>query len=62
MQKVILNKNAEIVLMQVQKKNMILSVWNIFFRDGYPSEQQNNTLCKHFMKFTKSKNKHTGWY
>ena len=25
--------------MEVQKKN-ILSVWNIFFRDGYPSEQQ----------------------
>ena len=46
-----------------EKKNMILSVWNIFFRDGYPSEQQKNTLCKHFMKFTKSKNnKHTGCY
>ena len=38
--RVILNKKFPNKAYGSAEKNMILSVWNIFFRDGYPSEQQ----------------------
>ena len=62
-QLVILNKNAQIVLMEVQKKTWFF-LFEIYFL-GMVIHQSNskNTLCKRFMKFTKSKNKkHTGRY